>query len=142
MAPRLDGGFADLQKMNSTAPASGYTAHLVDPICSDAYFVAFAPQFNLAFSYIWKSADFPWLGIWEENCSRSISPWDSRTVTRGMEFGVSPFPETRREMISRNELLGAPTYKWLPAKGKLQVEYWIVSQVADSIPKSITWPEL
>ena len=84
-----------------------------DPQRDHAYFVAFSPQFRLAFGYIWKRADFPWLGIWEENCSRQASPWDGKTVTRGMEFGVSPFPETRREMVDRNRLLDAPAYKWI-----------------------------
>ena len=142
MAPRSNGGFADLRQMKTTAPASGFTTHLADPQREDAYFVAFSPQFRLAFGYIWKRADFPWLGIWEENCSRTHVPWDSRTVTRGMEFGVSPFPETRREMIERNRLLGAPTYKWLPAHGRLEAEYWVTSKIAEAIPESLHWPKI
>ena len=141
IAPRLDGGQADLRRMNKTAPASGYTAHLADTQNSHAYFVAFAPQYHHAFGYIWKRDEFPWLGIWEENCSRQGSPWDGRTVTRGMEFGVSPFPETRREMIDRNRLLDAPTYKWISSHGRLEAEYWIASQPADAIPESLNWPE-
>lgn len=82
-------------------------------------------------------ADFPWLGIWEENCSRQASPWGGRTVTRGMEFGVSPFPETRRKMIERNRLMDAPAYKWLPAQGRLEAENWVSSQVAEAIPESL-----
>jgi hypothetical protein len=141
IAARLDRKSADLRQMNETAPASGYTAHLVDPQHDHAYFVAFAPQFRLAFGYIWRRSDFPWLGIWEENCSRRGSPWDGRTVTRGMEFGVSPFPETRREMIDRNRLLGRPTYKWIDAHGRLEAEYWICSQVSGTAPESLNWPE-
>jgi hypothetical protein len=140
MAPRSDGGQADLRRMHATAPASGYTACLTDPRHDDAYWVAFAPQFRLAFGYIWKRADFPWLGVWEENCSRQASPWDSRTVTRGMEFGVSPFPETRREMVERNRLLDAPVYKWIAARGRLEAEYWITSQLADAVPETLEWP--
>ncbi len=140
MAPRAGGGFADLQQMKSTAPASGFTTHLADPQREHAYFIAFSPYFRLAFGYVWRRADFPWLGIWEENCSRKHSPWDGRTVTRGMEFGVSPFPETRREMIERNRLMDAPTYKWLPARGRLEAEYWVSSQIADAIPESLRWP--
>jgi hypothetical protein len=102
MAPRSDGGLTDMRHMKKTAPASGFTAHLADPLRDDAYFLAFTLQFRLAFGYIWKRADFPWLGIWEENCSRQSTPWCGRTVTRGMEFGVSPFPETRREMVDRS----------------------------------------
>ena len=139
-APRSDGRLADLRQMHATAPASGYTASLADPQHDDAYWVAFAPQFRLAFGYIWKRTDFPWLGIWEENCSRQASPWDSRTVTRGMEFGVSPFPETRREMVERNRLLDAPVYKWIAARGRLEAEYWITSQLADAVPETLEWP--
>ena len=141
IAPRPDGSQADLRQMHSTAPASGYTAHLADQQRDHAYFVAFTPRFRLAFGYIWRRSDFPWLGIWEENCSRQGSPWDSRTVTRGMEFGVSPFPETRQEMIDRNRLLGMPTYKWINARGRLEAEYWISSQVAETVPESLSWPE-
>lgn len=140
LAPRLEGGQADLRQMNGTAPASGYTAHLADPQREHAYFIAFAPHFRLAFGYIWRRSDFPWLGIWEENCSRQGSPWDGRTVTRGMEFGVSPFPETRREMVDRNRLLDAPTYKWIPSLGRLEAEYWISSEMVDAAPESLQWP--
>ena len=141
IAPGIDGASHDLRKMHGTAPASGYTAHAADPRSDHAYFVAFSPKFRLAFSYIWRRADFPWLGIWEENCSRPGSPWDSRTVTRGMEFGVSPFPETRRAMVERGRLLGTPAFKWLPAHGRLEAEYWITSQLAGEVPETISWPD-
>ncbi len=142
MAPRPDGGFADLRQMKSTAPASGFTTHLADARREHAHFIAFSPQFRLAFGYVWTRADFPWLGIWEENCSRQGSPWDGRTVTRGMEFGASPFPESRREMIERHRLMDAPTYRWLPAHGRLEAEYWVSSMIADAIPESLPWPEI
>jgi hypothetical protein len=142
LAPRLGGGNADLRKMHGTAPASGYTAHLADPRRDYAYFIAYTPQYRLAFGYIWKRAEFPWLGIWEENCSRRGSPWDGRTVTRGMEFGVSPFPETRRAMVERGCSLGAPGFKWIAARGRLKAEYWISSQIADAIPDALAWPKI
>ena len=142
IAPRRDGGQSDLRQMHKTAPASGYTAHLADPQRDDAYFVAFSPQFRLAFGYVWKRADFPWMGIWEENCSRQASPWDGKTVTRGMEFGVSPFPETRREMVDRHRLLDAPAYKWIASRGRLDAEYWISSQITDAIPESLNRPKV
>jgi hypothetical protein len=141
LAPRKDGLQADLRRMNSSAPASTYTAHLSDPAQDDAYFLAYNQHYRLAFGCVWKRSDFPWLGIWEENCSRPGPPWDGKTVTRGMEFGVSPIPESRKEMVDRHRLLDAPTYKWLSARGQLQAEYWYSSQVKDSIPESLGWPE-
>jgi hypothetical protein len=140
-APREDGRTADLQQMNPATPASGYTTHLSNPSNQNAHFLAFSPKYKLAFGYLWKREDFPWLGIWEENCSRQASPWNGRTITRGMEFGVSPFPESRREMVDRGRLLGAPTYRWLPCKGLLEAEYWIYCNTADSIPQSFPVPD-
>ena len=140
MAPRIGSGTADLRRMNP-APASAYTAHLADPQQDQAFFLAHAPQFRLAFGYVWKRADFPWLGIWEENCSRQIPPWSGREVTRGMEFGVSPFPETRREMVERGSCFGTPAYRWIPARARLRAEYWVITQAADVIPESFRWPE-
>lgn len=117
IAPRRDGGESDLCQMHKTGPASGCTAHLADPQRDHAYFVVFTPQFRQAFGYFWKRADFPWLGIWKENCSRPASPWDGKTVPRGMEFGVSPIPETRPEMADRNRLLDAAVYKGIASRG-------------------------
>jgi hypothetical protein len=140
IAPRIGSGTADLRRMNPAAPASAFTAQLADPQRNEAFFVAHSPQFRLAFGYVWKRADFPWLGIWEENCSRQSPPWSGCEVTRGMEFGVSPFPETRRQMVERGTLFGTPTYKWIPARTRLRAEYWVISEFADVIPESLTWP--
>ena len=40
----------------------------MDPGQETAFFVAFSPAARLAFGYVWQRADFPWMGIWEENC--------------------------------------------------------------------------
>jgi hypothetical protein len=139
-APLCAGGRADLRKMKSTSPASGYTAHLAD--CSEelTYFWTFSPRFKLSIGYIWRREDFPWLGIWEENCSRRAGPWSGREVTRGMEFGVSPFPESRQEMVERGRMFGVPTYRWIPAGDKINVEYWISSRMTEAIPELFAWP--
>ena len=58
------------------------------------------------------------MGIWEENFSRTHAPWNGQTLTRGMEFGVSPMAESRRQMVDRGRLFGVPAYRWLPAKSR------------------------
>jgi hypothetical protein len=141
-APRKDGGISDLRQIQPAAPASGYTAHLADPLREDAYFLAYSPRYRLAFGYLWKRRDFPWMGIWEENCSRRQTPWNGCCVVRGMEFGVSPFPESRREMVDRRRLFDVPPYRWLPAKSCQEVEYWIGCQHSRSVPESIAAPYL
>jgi hypothetical protein len=132
-------GLVDLRHVTDVPASTAYTAHRMDPT-RDAFFVAFSPAVQLAFGYLWKASDFPWMGIWEENASRSHSPWNKRTLTRGMEFGVSPFPETRREMVDRGRLFDTPTYRWLPALGTLSVHYCAITRATDVIPESLEWP--
>ena len=141
MAPRMNGEPADLRIFSSAAASSAFTTHLMDPLLADACFVAFSPRFHLLFGYVWKQADFPWLGIWEENRSRAFPPWNGQTITRGMEFGVSPMPETRRRMVDRGRLFGVPVYRWLPARARCSVEYWDVARRAESIPERLEWPD-
>jgi hypothetical protein len=139
-APSAGGGTEDLRVYNAAAMSSAFTAHLMDPAQRDAFFVAFSPTLRLAFGYLWRQRDFPWLGMWEENHSRTHSPWSGRTMTRGMEFGVSPFPESRRAMVERGQLFGAPTFYWLPARGRAEVEYWAFLLPADTIPERLERP--
>jgi len=139
-APGLDGASVDMQLYSSASSSSAFTTHLMDPGREHAFFVAFAPGPGLAFGYVWKREDFPWTGIWEENRSRTNKPWNGETLTRGMEFGVSPMPETRRQMVDRGKLFGVPTYRWLTAKGTAEVEYWAVAQSAGSVPEKLDWP--
>jgi hypothetical protein len=140
LAPRADGGSSDMQVYSRRSSSSAYTAHLMDARHEHAFFVAFTPEFELAFGYIWRRADFPWLGIWEENRSRQQSPWHRQAVTCGMEFGVSPFPETRRDMIDRRSLFDVPTYRWIPARTETEVEYWIVTRRTSAVPVRLEWP--
>lgn len=135
----LRGGRADLRVMNGDTASSAFTAHLMDPARDHAFFLAFSRAARLVFGYVWKQADFPWMGIWEENCSRVHPPWNGRTLARGMEFGVSPMPETRRQMIERGNLFGTPAYRWLPAKSRIEVEYRAVTARADTVPETIEW---
>lgn len=122
-APLKGGGAID-QRVFTDTPVSGkFTTHLMDAGKPTAFFAAYHPRLKLLFSYRWQRTDFPWLGIWEEKRSRKSAPWNGNAVAVGMEFGVSPMPETRRGMIERRELFGTPVYRWLPARSKHTVEY-------------------
>jgi hypothetical protein len=140
LAPRAGGGTTDLRRFTSAAASSAYTAHLMDPAREHAFFVAFSPRARLAFGYVWTRRDFPWLGIWEENHSRRHAPWNGATLSCGMEFGASPMPETRREMIGRGRLFDASTYRWIPAKSRVEVEYWAIIRDADAVPELLERP--
>ena len=116
-------GDVDLSVFTNEPRSSKFTTHLMAAASPEAFFTAFDPASQIEFGYRWQRADFPWLGIWEENKAREATPWSSRTVACGFEFGVSPFPEPRRQMIDRGRLFDTPTYRWIPAHGKLSVRY-------------------
>lgn len=140
MAPRLDGGASDLRAFADAKQSSAYTAHLMDPNRDHACFVAYSPAFSLAFGYVWKREDFPWLGIWEENHSRTQTPWNGHTLTRGMEFGVSPFPETRHAMVDRGRLFDTACFRTIAGRSSQSVEYCAVVRQTSAIPESLDWP--
>ncbi len=116
--------------------SAGYWANLLDPEQDQAWFAARSPGNGVTFGYVWDRADFPWLGIWEENRSRTQPPWNGVTLTRGMEFGVSPYPETRRKMIERGSMSGTPCYRWLNAKSAIAVEYFAFIGRSDELKSS------
>jgi len=126
-----------LEHCSGPGASGGYTTYLMDPNSEKAWFIAFSPGLKVAAGFVWRRSDFPWMGIWEENCSREHSPWNGRTLARGMEFGVSPFPETRRRMIERGTLFDTPCYRWIEAKARLSVEYYAAITQADTMPESL-----
>ena len=140
LAKLRDGGDEDLRVLTAADASCAFTTHLMDPSREHAFFAAYAPAARLVFGYVWKRVDFPWMGIWEENHSRTHAPWNGRTLTRGMEFGVSPMPESRRQMVERRELFGVPAFRWLPAKSRLAAEYCAVTARADKIPETLEMP--
>jgi len=133
MVPCLDGSQLDMQVFIDREVSGAFSTHLMDPSKKDAFFAAWNPDSKLALAYVWKQSDFPWLGVWEENHCRTIPPWNGNTVTRGMEFGVSPFAESRRKMIDRGGLFGVPGYRWIPARSRVTVHYLALLAPAESI---------
>ncbi len=135
--PLVEGGLEDLRVFTSREKSGAFSTHLMDPARNDAYFAAWSPAHKLAVAYIWRQSDFPWLGIWEENLGRTAPPWNGKAITRGMEFGVSPFPESRRAMIDRGRTFGVPGYRWIPALSAVTATYAAVVAPAVSIDDAI-----
>lgn len=132
--PHKDGGTVDMRVFPALEVSAAFSTHLMDHNGSDAFFLAWSPASRTLIGYVWNSEDFPWLGIWEENRCRAHKPWNGRTITRGMEFGASPMPESRRAMIDRGSLFGERGYRWLPARASATVDYSAFIDTADAIP--------
>lgn len=117
-----NGERADYRRLPA-APASEFAAFRIAPEAEWGYFLAGNRRLGQTLMYVWPRAMFPWLGIWDEREARETAPWNGRTWTRGLEFGASPFPSSRRNLLRQPELWGTPTYAWLPARGRLSTRY-------------------
>jgi len=124
----LIAGNGDFELYTNAPVSGGFTTHLMDPALDTACFIAWSPHSQVALGYVWTRADFPWLGVWEENYARTGAPWNGRTLTRGMEFGASPMPESRRQMIERGSLFAVPAFRWIPARASVEVRYSTIIQ--------------
>jgi hypothetical protein len=133
LVPCEDGSVRDMQTFIDLPVSAAFSTHLLDPMREQAYFAAWSPDSKIGIAYVWKQSDFPWLGIWEENHARTSPPWNGQSLTRGMEFGVSPFPEPRKAMIDRGKLFGVPGHRWIPAGSSVTVEYAVILQPAGSV---------
>jgi hypothetical protein len=137
--PLKDGRVSDFRVFTNEEVSGGFTTHLMDPQKNQAYFLAWSPQTTVLFGYVWKRAEFPWLARWEENHLRTEPPWNGESLTCGMEFGVSPVVESRRQMVDRNTFFGVPSFRWAPAQTSVAADYCAFITTAESIPRSVTW---
>ena len=125
LAPTKQGAAADLR----TTPDrrfGHYTAQLLDSTLEIAYISACNPSQQLLIVYLFRRADFPWVGNWEERNNRVQPPWKARTFCRGIEFSTTPFPISRRDTIDRGPIFGEKTYRWLPAKSIMTIRFAIL----------------
>ena len=124
-APARSGDYLDLR----TTPEQQfghYTAQLLNPELEIAFIAACNPAINFLVVYLFRRAEFPWVGNWEERNNRPSAPWRARTFCRGIEFSTTPFSIPRRETIDRGRLFGEATYRWLYAKSRATIHFIIL----------------
>lgn len=124
-APREDceASAADLRSPFSVE-GRGFLAGLqMDPRRQMQYIVAVNWKSGLCVGYCFRQQDFPWMAIWEENCTRQNTPWNGRTQARGMEFGTTPLPPDPSQIFPGEKLFDVPTWCTIPANGKREARY-------------------
>jgi hypothetical protein len=116
LAPLTQGGSVNL----TTVPAKGTSLDLatclIDPSRTFGYVTVLRPDKHLLFGYVFRREAFPWLMSWMNYTG------DARAA-RGIEFSTQPFDVSHRETVDMHEMFGAPTYKWLPAKAKINENF-------------------
>ena len=112
----MNGGFIDVRKAPLNPNSGDHTACLMDPSRQFVFVTALNPKRNLLFGYVFRREDFPWLQSWEFYPSNG-------QLARGLEFSTQPFDVSRREALETFRMFDAPTYRWLPAKTKIESKF-------------------
>lgn len=128
--PGANGKSVDLRFMGKVKNGDFHT-NLMDLKKEQAWFSAVNPCLGLMVAYVWRRADYPWLGVWEESYARQELPWNSKTLARGMEFTNTPFPIGLRKSVDMGQFQGQRAYAWLPARGRIVHNYSLMALQVD-----------
>ena len=119
----LEGQPVSLRAMQTKPHAGTYYALLMDPQKEMAYFTMYHQDYRVLIGYIWRTADYPWIGDWQENRSNEPAPWERQVVARGMEFGTTPFGGPMEQVVEEGSLYGVPLYRWIGSRQRLTTRY-------------------
>ena len=118
VADGLDGQSVDLSAIPENPHFLDHAATLLDPSRRLEWVAALNTDKRLIYGYIFRREEYPWIQHWGNYPSVSA-------LVRGMEFATQPYDVPRREAISANSMFGAPVYRWLPAKSKIESHFLI-----------------
>ncbi|MGA3241270.1 MAG: hypothetical protein ABSG03_33825 [Bryobacteraceae bacterium] len=115
-APVNGGGEADLRLVPADNNYLDLASCQMDPKRKLAFVTALHLDKHLLFGYVFRQQDYPWLMSWMNYTG------DNRAA-RGMEFATQPFDVSHRETVAMSQLFDTPTFRWLPARAKLQTRF-------------------
>jgi hypothetical protein len=118
MAPLRAGGAVSLLEVPTGQPSLDLATCQIDPARTLGYITALHREKRLLLGYVFRREDFPWVMSWMNYSG------DER-ASRGVEFSTQPFDISHRETVNAHEMFGAPTYRWLPAKSKLNSRFLV-----------------
>ncbi len=128
-APGLDGRPVDMRGTPENPHFLDHATTVTDPACETAWVTALNPKRRLMLGYLFRRADYPWLQTWG-NYPPTLK------MSRGLEFSTQPFDVSRREAVGTSRMFDTPTYRWLPAKGKIETRFLMFyTQVPEGFTK-------
>ena len=116
LGPTNGGGQADLRLVPTDNNYLDLASCQMDSKRKLAFVTALHLDKHLLFGYVFRQQDYPWLMSWMNYTG------DNRAA-RGMEFSTQPFDVSHRETVAMSPLFGTPTFRWLPARAKLQTRF-------------------
>ena len=128
MAPVNGGGEADIRQIPVDHNWLDLASCQMDPSRKLAFVTALHLEKHLLYGYVFRRDDFPWVMSWMNFTG------DNRAA-RGMELSSQPFDISHRDTVSMNPLFGAPTFRWLPAKSKIETRFLLFYTI---VPEGFT----
>ena len=116
-------GSADLRLPFTQKGQSFLAGMMLDPAQEIEFLFAVNWELRLGVGYCFRRRDFPWMAVWEENCTRREAPWNGNTQARGMEFGTRPLPLAGNGGLPGKRFLDVPRGCSVAAHGKKTARY-------------------
>ncbi len=115
-APGLHTPKVNVRETPTELNSGDHYACLMDTSRRLVFITFLNPDKRLLLGYLFKPQEFPWTQSWE------YYPPDGN-LAHGLEFSTQPFDVPRREVVQLNSLFGAPVYRWLPARTRIQSHF-------------------
>jgi hypothetical protein len=116
MAPDLNGKLIDLRQIPDNPHYLDHATTLLDPSRKFEWVTSLNFSRRLIYGYVFRREDYPWIQYWGNY------PAVTQAV-RGMEFGTQPYDVPRREAITMGSMFETPSYRWLPAKSRIESHF-------------------
>lgn len=118
MAPVIGGGAANIREIPTDHNWLDLASCEMDPSRTLAFVTALHLEKHLLYGYVFRRDEYPWLMSWMNFTGED-------RAARGMEFSSQPFDISHRDTVAMSPLFGVPTFRWLPAKSKIQTHFII-----------------
>ena len=139
MCPRKDGGLEDLSRFSAEEASGGLTAHRMNPGGGSCVLCGVVPAAPARVWVLLATQGFPVAGGMRREPPASGCALDGTGLALGMDFGVSPLVETRREMVERGRMFDTPCFRWAGALGSVTGGYCAFLRAADALPGGLGW---
>ena len=116
MAEGLEGSRVDMSVIPDNPHYTDHAATLMDPSQRLEWVTALNTEKKLVYGYVFRREDYPWIQHWGNFPSVNA-------LVRGIEFGTQPYDVSRRDVLNAGPLFSTPTFRWLPAKSKIESHF-------------------
>jgi len=116
MAPTVDGGQADLREIPTDHNWLDLASCQMDPSRQLEFVTALQLDKHVVLGYVFRREDYPWLMSW-------LNFTGDEHAARGIELSSQIFDVSHTEAVAMSPAFGAPTFRWLPAKSRVETRF-------------------